>query len=340
MEEIALRQNKPQSASKNNQIKRKSNSQIQMMIETRRNNMEAEKMEEALSKQDSSNSQSHIKNKGLSETDSPGIVNKNNTSHGSKIPVPIKETSKKSEKLAESTIDKERLRGAIRKQPKNVRQKKPNVPTKINHKSFTSPQMSDHRNEKERLSANINNISPGDIVDDVLYITSPLKIQNSVGVSSDTNQKPSPQTGNIHNPDFHLQAFELIAPDNFTIYKALSVNHEIDTAKPLVKDHLNSNIVDAKTRVLNQDTSKDNLSETQSGQNRVSNKNSNNSSSSLTQHSLEEVDSSNIRNGSRPFLPSDTRSIHEGQSSRNHNRPFNSGMVTTILNQRGNNDFI
>ena len=55
------RQKEPRSAPKNNQVRPKSNSEIQMLIETRRNNMEAEKMEEALLMQNSCNFSYQIK---------------------------------------------------------------------------------------------------------------------------------------------------------------------------------------------------------------------------------------------------------------------------------------
>lgn len=321
MAEMVLRQKKPQSVSKNNH-RPKSNSEIQMLIETRRNNMEAEKMEESLLKE----------NNAVNETDFSNGIKKNDTSKQSKIPVPIKEKSKKPENLEESTIEKQRQKGAIRKQPKNhqnFRQKKPNIPTKINHKSFSSPQPTEKQTEYES-DKRFSNISSGDIIDDVLYISTPIKPQNLAGSKCDNNQTICPPVISNHTSESHLQGFELIAPDSFYGIipdKSLPVTNDIDTAKPSVKNVSSSDKLDETKRALNNDKAKDVLSETQDNQNKINDKHVNTSHSSLKQHSLEEVDSSAIRNGNRAFVPNDARSINHGQSSRSNGRPFHSGMV-------------
>ena len=66
----------------------------------------------------------------VDEIDLPNGINKKDISKQSKIPVPIKEKTQKPENLEESTIEKQRQKGAIRKQPKNhqnFRQKKPYI---------------------------------------------------------------------------------------------------------------------------------------------------------------------------------------------------------------------
>ena len=234
------RQKEPRSAPKNNQVRPKSNSEIQMLIETRRNNMEAEKMEEALLMQNASSIQFNNVSKGQNEIDSPGKPKKMDASQSSKIPVPIKDKHKKSEKSEESTIEKERLRGAIRKQPKknapNFREKKPNIPTKINHKSFSSPQMTENTFANTHDCNRFSNISSGDIIDDVLYISTPIKTQNLGSSKCVDNQNLSSETSNKQNPDSHLQGFHLIAPDNFMNYKAVSVNDNNDCIKLILEN--------------------------------------------------------------------------------------------------------
>ena len=66
-----------------------------------------------------------------------------------------------------------------------------------------------------RKQTNLNRLSvaSGDVVDDVLYISRPLKPQAKV-----LNE---------------LHSFQLIAPDNFEIYQALSASDVIDKSKPL-----------------------------------------------------------------------------------------------------------
>ena len=326
------RQKEPRSAPKNNQVRPKSNSEIQMLIETRRNNMEAEKMEEALLMQNSSNIQFNNINNGKNEIDSPDKVKKMDASQTSKIPVPIKDKHNKSEKSEESTIEKERLRGAIRKQPKknapNFREKKPNIPTKINHKSFSSPQMTENTFANTHDCNRFSNISSGDIIDDVLYISTPIKTQNLGSSKSVDNQNLSSETSNKQNPDSHLQGFHLIAPDNFMNYKAVSVNDNNDCTKLILENASDLNKSNAKTKVLNNDVPKDNRSDKQNIQN---NKNIIESPSSLKQHSLEEVDSSAIRNGNRAFVHNDARGINHGQPSRSNGRQFNSGMKNKMF---------
>ena len=334
VDEMIRRQKEPQSGPKNNQVRPKSNSEIQMLIETRRNNMEAEKMEEALLVQNSSNMQFNNVNKGQNEIDSPDKFKKMDASQTSKIPVPIKDKHKKSEKSEESTIEKERLRGAIRKQPKknapNFKEKKPNIPTKINHKSFSSPQIPENRIENPHDSNRFSNISSGDIIDDVLYISTPIKSQNLASSNCVNNQNPSSKMSNNQNPDSHLQGFHLIAPDNFMNYKAVSVNDNNDSTKVIVANASGLNKSSAKTKVLNNDMSQDNRSDIQNSQNKLNSKNIIESPSSLKQHSLEEVDSSAIRNGNRAFVQNDARGINHGQPSRSNGRQFNSGMRTKM----------
>ena len=63
---------------------------------------------------------------------------------------------------------------------------------------------------------------------DVLYISGPLKTQNIDPSTSDRSKAGIPNC-----KQDNLQSFQLIAPDNFMIYQALSVNHNIDSTKPL-----------------------------------------------------------------------------------------------------------
>ena len=335
VDEMIRRQKEPRAVPKNNQVRPKSNSEIQMLIETRRNNMEAEKMEEALVMQNSSNIQFNNVNKGQNEIDSPDKLKKMDASQSSKIPVPIKDKHKKSEKSEESTIEKERLKGAIRKQPKknapNFKEKKPNIPTKINHKSFTSPQITENRIANPHESNRFSNISSGDIIDDVLYISTPIKSQNLASSNCVNNQSPSSEMSNNQNPDSHLQGFHLIAPDNFMNYKSVSLNDNNDSTKLIVENASDVNKSSAKPKVLNNAMSKDNRSDIQNSQNKRNNKNIIESPSSLKQHSLEEVDASAIRNGNRAFVHNDARGIGHGQPSRSNGRQFNSGMRTKIF---------
>ena len=160
------------------------------------------------------------------------IKNKKRTQQQiSRIPLPIKENHRSSEKDKPFIKDKERSQGAIRKQPKIEspnHEKKTSIPTKIkNGKVQNHGQLSA---EKQNFPTS-SNVTSGDIIDDVLYISSPLKPPQNL--SSDQS-KETPVTN--HKKD-NLQSFQLIAPDNFLIYKALSVNYHdhIDSTKPLAR---------------------------------------------------------------------------------------------------------
>ncbi len=80
------------------------------------------------------------------------------------------------------------------------------------------------------------NVTSGDIIDDVLYISSPLKTTQNLNDLSGDKSKDTPCIVTKHEKD-NLQTFQLIAPDNFMIYKALSVNYHdtIDSTKPLAR---------------------------------------------------------------------------------------------------------
>ena len=104
------------------------------------------------------------------------------------------------------------------------------------HLAFAIPRHDDGLSRAEK--SNSINVTSGDIIDDVLYISSPLKTsQNLKDLSSDQDKETMKGIVVTNQEKDNLQTFQLIAPDNFMIYKALSVNYHdhIDSTKPLAR---------------------------------------------------------------------------------------------------------
>ena len=254
------------------------------------------------------------------------INNQKNSQKISRIPLVIKGNHRSSEIGSGSAISKERLQGAIRKQTKMetpISNKKTNIPTKIKIGKAQKFGGSDNKS----ASTSPNNVTSGDIINDVLYISSPLKTQ-SIGPSTSSDQS---KAGVVNCKEENLQSFQLIAPDNFMIYQALSVNHNIDSTKPL--EQKISDLKKDLESTSNEELSARKIDNASDNNNSSDDKNVNKftSPSSSQQHSLEEVEQSNITNGNGVFLPNETGGRH-GNNQRKDSRQFNSGKYIKILN--------
>ena len=251
---------------------------------------------------------------------SPPNNNKNSNTQISRIPLPIKEKTRSSEKDTGSKADNERLQGAIRKQPKNKNSNhtnKTNIPTTTKHSDLLTSDCQD----TQMITDTPVNLNSGDIVNDVLYISTPLKPPNIGQPSSDKFDASV-----ISSKHDNLQSFQLIAPDNFMIYKALSVTHDIDSTKPLVTK-ISDTKVNALKSASNKEVSRSKKCGTKGYPKINESKNLNTSTVFFyfKQHSLEEFEPSNITNGNGVYLPNDPGVHHNGNNQRKDSRQFHSG---------------
>ena len=166
------------------------------------------------------------------------------TSKISRIPIPLKDSTQSVQEDFESSTDHERNKGAIRKQPKintSKFEKKVDIPTKMKN---TKLEIVDHV-QKQNL-VGFTSVTSGDIIDDVLYISTPLKSQN-IDPPKDGHTDDA-LSGKIDKYD-NLQSFHLIAPDNFMTYTSLSVQNDTDSTRPCLKEVLENSAFVSDTEV-------------------------------------------------------------------------------------------
>ena len=162
----------------------------------------------------------------------------------SRIPLPIKDSTQSIHEDFASSTDHERNKGAIRKQPNpktSKFEKKVEIPTKMKN---TKLEIIDHV-EKPNL-AGFTNVTSGDIIDDVLYISTPLKSQNVDSPKAGHTDDALSEKNDKHD---NLQTFHLIAPDNFMTYTSLSVQNDTDSTRPCMKEVLENSEFVSDTEV-------------------------------------------------------------------------------------------
>lgn len=241
----------------------------------------------------------------------------------SKIPLATKESCRQAETNTKPAVDIKRSQGAIPKKTKAeapLKQIKSNIPTKINNSKLQKIIDQGKQNiANGPLSMPLNS---GDIIDDVLYISGPLKKQNVV--PNMTDQTKTSIQNNAAGKE--LQSFQLIAPDNFMIYQALSTNHNINSTKPLEQK-----IADFKKELKS--TSTEQATRVDKSENHTDNNMTNNlSSCSSQQHSLEEGDPTPI-SSSHNIRPLNEVSVSRIElNQRKDSTQFNSGKCITVFN--------
>ena len=162
----------------------------------------------------------------------------------SRIPLPLTDSTRPIHQDFESSTDHARNKGAIRKQPKPKNskfEKKVDIPTKM---KITKLDIIDHVEKPN--PAGFTNVTSGDIIDDVLYISTPLKSQNIDPLKGGHTDDALSEKIDKHD---NLQSFHLIAPDNFMTYTSLSVQNDKASTRPCLKEVLENSEFVSDTEV-------------------------------------------------------------------------------------------